>query len=88
MGSNVLSKLPLKGRVDIEFFDDKAVLTLVRADGKELSASMTVEELENLVIYLVLLLINSEKIRKEIGKVLCKGESERIQKYEGGGENV
>ena len=84
MSSNVLSKLPLKGRVDIEFFDDKVVLTLIRADGKELSASMTVEELENLVIYLVLLL-NSEKIRKEIGKVLCKG---RIQKYEGGGENV
>ena len=77
-----MSKLPLKGRVDIEFFDDKVVLTLIRADGKELSASMTVEELENLAIYLVLLLINSENIRKEIGKVLCKGESER---YEGGG---
>ena len=76
MSSNVLSKLPLRGRVDIEFFDDKVVLTLIRADGKELSASMTVEELENLVIYLVLLL-NSEKIRKEIGKVLCKGEGER-----------
>jgi len=50
------TKLPPKGLVDIEFFNDHVVITLRREDGKELGMTLTREELINLVIYITALL--------------------------------
>ena len=47
----VSRKLPPHGSVDVEFFDGSVVLTVDREDGISLSATLTVEELENLVEY-------------------------------------
>ena len=47
-----MGKLPPRGLVDIEFFDDKAVLTISRNDGARLSITLTIEELENLGEYI------------------------------------
>jgi len=46
------SKLPPRGRVDVEFFDDMVVVTVEREDGRKLSVSMTRKELKNLAEYL------------------------------------
>jgi len=52
----VEGKIPPRGRIDTEFFDDIVVVTLEREDGRKLSVSMTKEELKNLAEYLILVI--------------------------------
>ena len=49
-------KIPPRGRVDVEFFDDMVVVTVEREDGRKLSISMTRKELKNLAEYLILVI--------------------------------
>jgi len=61
MSESKLSKLPPSGLISIEIFNDKTVLTILRDDGKKLSLTLTLKELENLVEYIRNILSIAEK---------------------------